>query len=63
MTITKDIVYSENGEPKAVLIPWEKFQEIEKLLGSDLEPEVEEILKQAKVDRSDSDNYGSFDDI
>ncbi len=63
MTIIKDIVYSESGEPKAVIIPWEKFQEIEELLGADLEPEVEEVLKQAKIDRSNPENYGSLDDI
>ena len=63
MTIPKDIVYSESGEPKAVIIPWDKFQEIEELLGADIEPEVEVVLKQAKADRANPKNYGSLDEI
>lgn len=63
MTIPKDIVYSESGEPKAVVIPWDKFQEIEELLGADLEPEVEVVLKKAKTEHTNPENYGSLDDI
>ena len=65
MTITKEIIVNENGDPKAVIIPWAQFKEIEETLGLDLEPEVIDQLKKAAAARKAGDDsaYASLDDL
>ena len=50
MIIHKKVVVDDAGSPQEVIIPWAEFQEIEELLGLDLEPEVAEQLADAKRD-------------
>lgn len=49
--IHKKIVLDENGEPSEVIIPWKEYQEIEELLGLDLDEEEIEVLREARRDR------------
>ena len=51
MTLNKKFVYDEKGNPVEVIIPYEQFKEIEEILGLDLEPEVKEHLRKARIDR------------
>lgn len=65
MIIHKKVVVDDAGAPQEVIIPWGEFQEIEDLLGLDLEPEVAEQLVQAKNDRESGNTtaYVSLDDL
>jgi len=53
--IHKKVVVDDAGSPQEVIIPWAEFQEIEELLGLDLEPGVAEQLADAKRDRQSGD--------
>ncbi|MBX6423910.1 hypothetical protein [Thermosulfurimonas sp. F29] len=50
-SIPKKVVYDESGKPVEVILPWEVFQEIEEILGLDLDEEVREVLREARRDR------------
>ncbi len=63
--IHKKIVVDENGNPMEVIIPWNKYNEIEELLGLDLDKSAIEVLKQAQIDRTSKkkDAYLELDTI
>lgn len=65
LTIHKKIVKDVNGNPTEVIIPWEEYKKIEESLGLDLSQEAIEDLKQAKIDRDNSnkDAYVDLDSI
>lgn len=44
----RKVVVNDAGTPQEVIIPWAEFQEIEEMLGLDLEAEVGEQLKEAR---------------
>ncbi len=50
-SIPKKVVYDETGKPVEVILPWDVFQEIEEVLGLDLDEEAKEALRQARKDR------------
>ena len=62
LTIHKKVVKDVNGNPKEVIIPWEEYKKIEELLGLDLTQEAIEDLKQAKIDR-DNSNKDAYVDL
>ena len=62
LTIHKKIVKDVNGNPMEVIIPWEEYKKIEESLGLDLTQEVIEDLKQAKIDR-DNSNKDAYVDL
>ena len=49
--IHKKVVLDENSRPSAVIIPWDEFQEIEALLGLDLDKRAVKELREARRDR------------
>lgn len=51
ISIPKKVVYDETGKPVEVILPWDVFQEIEEVLGLDLDEEAKEALRQARKDR------------
>ena len=65
MEIHKKVVFDDTGAPQEVIIPWSEFQEIEELLGLDLEPEVVQQLEQAKRERESNEAsvYISLNDL
>lgn len=65
MEIHKKIVVDESGEPQEVLIPWKEFQEIEEVLGLDLDASAVADLQQARQDREAgrTEAYVDLDDI
>jgi PHD/YefM family antitoxin component YafN of YafNO toxin-antitoxin module len=65
MEIHKKVVIDDAGTPQEVIIPWAEFQQIEELLGLDLEPEVAEQLEEAKRDRASGETsaYVSLNDL
>ena len=62
LTIHKKVVKDVNGNPMEVIIPWEEYKKIEELLGLDLTQEAIEDLKQAKIDR-DNSNKDAYVDL
>ncbi len=62
LTIHKKVVKDVNGNPKEVIIPWEEYKKIEESLGLDLSQEAIEDLKQAKIDR-DNSNKDAYVDL
>ncbi|MDR4499558.1 MAG: hypothetical protein MRK02_16815 [Candidatus Scalindua sp.] len=62
LTIHKKIVKDVNGNPKEVIIPWKEYKKIEESLGLDLSPKAIEDLKQAKIDR-DNSNKDAYVDL
>ncbi|TVP80861.1 MAG: hypothetical protein EA353_02815 [Puniceicoccaceae bacterium] len=65
MEIHKKVVVDDAGTPQEVIIPWAEFQELEELLGLDIEPEVAEQLADAKRDREsgEASAYVSLNDL
>lgn len=65
MEIHKKVVIDDAGTPQEVIIPWAEFQEIEEMLGLDLETEVGEQLKEARRDRESGETsaYVSLNDL
>ena len=65
MTISKRYIVDESGKPVEVIIPYEQFKEIEEILGLDLEPEVKDHLRQARIDRelNSEANYVDLNEI
>jgi len=67
MQIHKKVVVDDAGAPQEVIIPWAEFQEIEEVLGLDLEPEVAEHLEDAKREREresgEASAYVSLDNL
>ncbi len=61
LTIHKKIVKDVNGNPTEVIIPWEEYKKIEESLGLDLSQEAIEDLKQAKIDRDNSNKDAYID--
>ncbi len=63
--IHKKIVVDENGNPMEVIIPWNEYNEMEELLGLDLDKSAIEDLKQAQKDRINKkkDAYLDLDSI
>ena len=62
LTIHKKVVKDVNGNPTEVIIPWEEYKKIEESLGLDLSQEAIEDLKQAKIDR-DNSNKDAYVDL
>ena len=62
LTIHKKVVKDANGNPMEVIIPWEEYKKIEESLGLDLTQEAIEDLKQAKIDR-DNSNKDAYVDL
>jgi PHD/YefM family antitoxin component YafN of YafNO toxin-antitoxin module len=50
--IHKKVVVDKNGNPTEVIIPWNEYNEMEELLGLDLDKSAIEDLKQAQKDRT-----------
>jgi hypothetical protein len=65
MQIEKKIIVDEKGFPKEVVIPFEIFKEIEKMLGLDLEADTVRQLHEARKEREKGDRnaYVDLDDI
>ena len=64
MTLNKKFIYDEKGNPVEVIIPYEQYKEIEEVLGLDLEPEVKEHLRKARIDRElNQAEYVDLDEI
>ncbi len=61
LTIHKKVVKDVNGNPTEVIIPWEEYKRIEESLGLDLSQEAIEDLKQAKIDRDNSNKDAYID--
>ena len=61
LTINKKVVKDVNGNPTEVIIPWEEYKKIEESLGLDLSQEAIEDLKQAKIDRDNSNKDAYID--
>ncbi len=62
LTVHKKIVTDDKGNPLEVIIPWKEYKKIEELLGVDFTEEVIEDLKQAKIDR-DNSNKDAYVDL
>ncbi len=61
LTIHKKVVKDVNGNPTEVIIPWDEYKKIEESLGLDLSQEAIEDLKQAKIDRDNSNKDAYID--
>ena len=61
LTVHKKIVTDDKGNPLEVIIPWKEYKKIEELLGADFTKEVIEDLKQAKIDRENSNKDAYVD--
>ena len=63
--IHKKIVLDENSNPSAVIIPWDEFQEIEELLGLDLDKRAIKELREARRDRESGkvEHYVPLDEL
>ncbi len=61
LAIHKKVVKDVNGNPTEVIIPWEEYKKIEESLGLDLSQETIEDLKQAKIDRDNSNKDAYID--
>ncbi len=61
LTIHKKVIKDVNGNPTEVIIPWEEYKKIEESLGLDLSQEAIEDLKQAKIDRDNSNKDAYID--
>ncbi len=61
LTIHEKVVKDVNGNPKEVIIPWEEYKKIEESLGLDLTQEAIEDIKQAKIDRDNSNKDAYID--
>lgn len=66
MEITHQTVLGEDGQPAAVLIPWDVFIEIQGLLEGD-EPTAEELaaIREAEEDRrqGNADAFTKLEDL
>jgi len=65
MRIPKKIVVDEQGRPQEVLISWSDFQELEEVLGLDLDAEATADLMEARRDREAGrlDTYVDLDNL
>jgi hypothetical protein len=61
LAIHKKVVKDVNRSPNEVIIPWEEYKKIEESLALDLSQEAIEDLKQAKVDRDNSNKDAYID--
>jgi len=63
--IHKKIVLDENNNPSEVIIPWDEFQEIEEILGLDLDKRAMNELREARRDRKSGkvDQYIPLDEL
>lgn len=62
ISIHRKLVVDEHGRPQEVIIPWEEYQEIEELLGLDLNEKAIEALQEARKDR-ESGNTEAYVDL
>ncbi len=64
-TIKKKFIVDEHGVPKEVILSFKDFQEIERLLGLDLDAETINNLRKARRDREkkNKDAYVDLDSI
>jgi regulator of PEP synthase PpsR (kinase-PPPase family) len=64
-TIKKKFIVDEHGVPKEVILSFKDFQEIERLLGLDLDAETINNLRKARHDREkkNKDAYVDLDSI
>ena len=62
ISIHRKLVVDEHGRPQEVIIPWKEYQEIEELLGLDLNGKTLEILQEARKDR-ESGNKEAYVDL
>ena len=60
--IPRKLVVDEHGNPVEVIISWEEFQEIEEVLGLDLDDAAIDDLRQARRDR-EAHNADAFLDL
>lgn len=59
MTLHKQLIIDERGNPTAVVIPWPEFVELEEMLGLDLDAEAHSDLAAARADR-EAGNQAAF---
>ncbi len=52
ITIHKKLVVDKHGKPMEVIIPWDEYEELEELLGLDLDKRAISELNQAQNDRT-----------
>lgn len=62
MNINKRYIVDEHGDPKEVIIPIEDFENMQELLGWDIEEEALNQLREARRDR-ESRNKGAYVDL
>ena len=65
MPISKKYIVDEHGNPKEVIIPIEDFENMQELLGLDIEEEALDQLREARRNREgkDKDAYVDLDSI
>ncbi len=51
LSVSKKVVYDEEGKPVEVILSWEDYQKIEEILGLDLDEEAIKALEEAKRNR------------
>ena len=65
MTITHQTVIGENGEPSAVITPWDVFQKVRSLFEDLPTPDEAEAMQEAENDRraSNKEAFTDLDDL
>ena len=64
MHISKKYIVDGQGNPREVIIPYKEFQEIEELLGLDLDERAMNDLRKARADRAgNKDEYSDLDSV
>lgn len=65
LSISKKVVYDEEGKPVEVILSWKDYQKIEEILGLDLDEEAIRALEEAKGDREQAkkDAYVALEEI
>ncbi len=65
LSISKKVVYDEEGKPVEVILSWKDYQKIEEILGLDLDEEAIRALEEAKGDREQGkkDAYVALEEI
>jgi hypothetical protein len=59
--IHRKLVVDDKGMPTEVIIPWKEYQQIEELLGLDLDAAACDDLKKARQDREAKNNTAFVD--
>jgi PHD/YefM family antitoxin component YafN of YafNO toxin-antitoxin module len=65
LKVHKKLVIDEKGRPQEVILPWKEYQQIEEVLGLDLDDDAIADLEQAASDREAGtpDAYVDLDSI